>query len=58
MVQLRKVLAVLIRSRPIDLARSFGIPGLTDKSKDQIVQGMAAGGGSTGLPLQEVANPD
>lgn len=41
MVQRRKVLAGLTRTRLIDLARALGVPGLGGKSKDEIIRGMA-----------------
>jgi len=47
-VQRRSILAVLSRSRLIDLARSFEIPGLAGKSKDQIVQGLVGDGSADG----------
>ena len=40
-VQRRKVLASLTRSRLMELARALGVPGLGGKSKDEIVRGMA-----------------
>ena len=42
MVQRRKLLAALGRARLAELASQFGIPGLSGKSKDAIVQAMAA----------------
>jgi len=47
-VQRRSILAVLSRSRLIDLTRSFEIPGLARKSKDQIVQGLVGDGYADG----------